>query len=164
LFFPSNTHNRLVNLLKTFIQSAILWTVFLYLVPTFLVKQDIWTFRPYILLGWLLFFIFSALGLYSGFVMSYHGDGTPLPLDCTNKLVIRGPYKYIRNPMAVAGIGQGISVGIIMGSPLVIIYALLGAFLWNFLVRPIEERDLENRFGKQFVHYKNDIHCWIPKF
>ncbi len=164
MFFPSNTHDRFINVLKTLIQSAIFWMVFLYLIPSFLVKYDLWAFSPYTLSGWFLFFMFSILNLYSGFIMSYHGEGTPLPIDCTHKLVIRGPYKLLRNPMALAGIGQGLSVGIILGSPFIIIYALFGAFLWHFWVRPLEEKDLENRFGSQYIEYKSDIRCWIPKF
>jgi len=91
------------------------------------------------------------------------GKGTPLPLDCPNQLVIKGPYKFVRNPMAVAGIGQGVSVGVIFGSYLVIIYALSGAFLWHLLVRPIEEKDLEERFGKAYLDYKLNTRCWIPR-
>lgn len=65
--------------------------------------------------------------------------------------------------MAVAGIGQGISVGIITGSWLVIIYAISGAFLWHYFVRPDEEDDLETRFGYHFKEYKERVGLWWPK-
>ena len=54
------------------------------------------------------------------------GEGTPLPLDQTNRLVVSGPYYYVRNPMAIAGIGQGLSVALIFQSLPVGIYSLLG--------------------------------------
>lgn len=113
-------------------------------------------------LGWVLFSLFSMLGLYSGYTMSWFGRGTPLPIDCPNLLVINGPYKYVRNPMAVAGIGQGISVGLIYGSYFVVAYSLIGAILWHVIVRPDEEQDLESRFGQQFLNYKCKVSCWIP--
>ena len=42
-----------------------------------------------------------------------------------NRLVIAGPYRWIRNPMAVAGIVQGVAVGIILHAWLVITYAVV---------------------------------------
>ena len=96
--------------------------------------------------------------------MSILGVGTPLPLDSPNFLVVKGPYKFVRNPMAIAGIGQGIAVGLFLGSFGVLIYALLGAILWHILVRPVEEKDLEKRFGKSYQRYKKEIKCWIPSF
>lgn len=94
--------------------------------------------------------------------MSQLGKGTPLPLDCPNELVIKGPYKYVRNPMAIGGIGQGISVGIYLGSILVVLYAITGAFIWHILVRPQEEKDLKKRFGDEYSNYKKTVHNWIP--
>lgn len=114
-------------------------------------------------MGWALFILFCLLGLWSGYTMSWYGKGTPLPLDCPQKLVIAGPYKFVRNPMALAGIGQGVSVGIILGSPFVIIYAISGAFLWHYLVKPSEEADLLGRFGEKYVEYCKHVKCWVPK-
>lgn len=76
-----------------------------------------------------LFVCFSSLGLTSSYFMVRDGDGTPLPLDQTNKLVVSGPYSYVRNPMAIASIVQGISVSVIFHSIPILAYALLGAIL-----------------------------------
>ena len=57
-----------------------------------------------------LFVVFSSIGVWSAVVMSRIGKGTPLPLDHASDLVVVGPYKYVRNPMAVSGIGQGLAV------------------------------------------------------
>lgn len=53
-----------------------------------------------------------------------------------NELVIAGPYRWVRNPMAVAGVAQAASVGLILGSWLVVVYAVGGALLWNVGIRP----------------------------
>ena len=105
----------------------------------------------------------SALGLSSAFVMSTRGHGTPLPSAMPNRLVIAGPYRWVRNPMAVAGILQGVAVGLILSSWLVVAYALVGSLLWNYAVRPSEEADLEARFGDDYVHYARDVRCWWPR-
>ena len=92
------------------------------------------------------------------------GEGTPLPLDQTNKLVISGPYQYVRNPMAIAGIGQGVAVSIIFQSLPILVYSLLGALVWHLAVRPFEERDMVKRFGESYVQYRERVSCWIPTF
>lgn len=167
IFNPSATKSNWTNLLKTFSQIIVFWLFFLYIIPNgIVVFQSYLSIRDFFrfeLGGWILFFCCSILGLYSGWTMSWKGKGTPLPMDCPNILVIDGPYKYVRNPMAVAGIGQGISVGLILGSWLVILYAISGAFLWHYFVRPAEEADLECRFGNDFNEYKKKIGLWWPK-
>lgn len=113
--------------------------------------------------GAVLFVGASAVGLWSGAVMSAHGDGTPLPIATARRLVIRGPYRFVRNPMAVAGITQGIAVGVMLSSWIVVIYAVCGSVVWNGAIRPLEERDLEARFGEEFRRYRDQVRCWMPR-
>jgi protein-S-isoprenylcysteine O-methyltransferase Ste14 len=47
-----------------------------------------------------------------------------------NRLVVAGPYRWVRNPMALASIAQGVAVGLILSSWLVVVYAVAGALLW----------------------------------
>ena len=168
MFKPATSTNRIWNLVKTFVQTGFFWLIFLYLIPLGISEIEyilnIEGFTAHKKIGWVLFFIFSLIGIHSGYTMSWSGKGTPLPLDCPNSLVIEGFYKTVRNPMAIAGIGQAICVGIIWGSYAIILYSIVGAFLWHILVRPIEERDLEKRFGKPYLEYKNRVKCWVPTF
>ena len=110
----------------------------------------------------LIVFAIVALGLWAASVMSTRGEGTPLPSAMANHLVIAGPYRWVRNPMAVAGIVQGVAIGLILSSWLVVVYAILGSLLWNYAIRPHEERDLEERFGDGFRRYRTAVACWIP--
>ncbi|WP_378148084.1 methyltransferase family protein [Cnuibacter sp. UC19_7] len=105
----------------------------------------------------------STLGLWSGVTMSALGDGTPLPAAMTTRLVVAGPYRWVRNPMALAGITQGAAVGLLLGSWLVVLYAVAGSAVWNLVVRPHEEDDLEARFGPDFVAYRTHVRCWLPR-
>jgi len=162
MFHPATSTNRYWNLFKTFLQTLVFWGVLLYVIPSFIAKIEFGAFEPMPVLGWIVFVLCGALGLYTGFTMSWKGEGTPLPTDCPRALVVSGPYQYVRNPMAVAGIGQGVAVALILGSSLVVLYALAGALLWHFAVRPIEEKDLKSRFGESYDEYKQTTRCWLP--
>lgn len=105
----------------------------------------------------------SALGLWAAYIMSTLGKGTPLPIAMPNRLVIAGPYLWVRNPMAISGITQGIAVGLMLSSWLVVAYAIAGSLVWNYAIRPFEEADLEQRFGEEFRQYRDTVPCWIPR-
>jgi protein-S-isoprenylcysteine O-methyltransferase Ste14 len=157
------------NIAKTAVQIVIFWGVLLFLLPYLLtlienrlgLSQFQFRFQP--TFASLLFICFSVLGLWSGYSMAVAGSGTPLPLDSPRQLVISGPYAYVRNPMVIAGLGQGVAVGFWLGSTLVMIYVLIGGLIWQFLVRPLEEEDMERRFGPAYLVYRQQVHCWQPR-
>lgn len=155
-------------LARTGLQTLFFWGTFLLVIPLVVsFVETRWSLRievPLVvhLAGGALLAAATALGIWSAVSMSVDGDGTPLPSQMARRLVISGPYRYVRNPMAVAGIAQGISVGLILGSWLVVAYSLFGSVLWNSVVRPLEEADLEERFGSEFVEYSRRVSCWVP--
>jgi protein-S-isoprenylcysteine O-methyltransferase Ste14 len=106
----------------------------------------------------------SLIGLSAAYTMAKIGRGTPLPIDTASKLVVKGIYKYVRNPMAISGVGQGLLVGILLGSPLVLLYALMGGFIWQIIFRQLEETDLARIFGAEYEDYRQKVRCWVPKF
>jgi hypothetical protein len=95
--------------------------------------------------------------------MALRGRGTPLPLCAAREFVTTGPYRHVRNPMAVAGIAQGVAVGVFFDSSLVVLYALAGAVLWHTAIRPPEERDLLARFPAAFPAYRDEVPLWVPR-
>ena len=96
-------------------------------------------------------------------VMARIGHGTPLPLSTARHLVIAGPYRFVRNPMAVAGIAQGVAVGLFLADGVIVAYALCGAVLWHTIARPPEERDLADRFGAAYARYRDAVPLWRPR-
>lgn len=168
LFRVSSSTNVFINSFKTIVQIICVWTITLVLFPILILKslghEIVPMYNLSFYVGSSLFFLFSLLGLWSAYTMVTIGLGTPLPLDQTNILVTKGPYKIVRNPMAMAGIGQAISIALIYKSIPILVYVLLGALLWQVVVRPIEEKDMLSRFGKEYIAYKNSVSCWIPKF
>lgn len=156
-------------LTKTFGQIVVVWSVILLIFPYLItILEDKigvvrWNFPGQAVTGAVLFVLLSIPGVWSAIVMSRKGKGTPLPLDHATSLVVSGPYAYVRNPMAVSGIGQGLAVAFILGSPLVAVYALMGSAIWQFVFRPLEEDDLAARFGDPYNVYRRAVRCWIPK-
>lgn len=158
-----------INLAKTLGQIAVFWSVFLLVLPRQLQALERALALPafhvpaQVPVAGVLFALLSALGLWSGATMAWLGSGTPLPLDTARELVVRGPYALVRNPMAVAGLGQGFAVGLGLGSWAVLLYVLVGAFLWQCLVRPREEAELLRRFGPAYARYRQAVRCWVPR-
>ena len=166
-FRPAKTSSLMVNGMKTTLQIICVWVITLVVFPVLLMRAfgEVTMadgFVRWIGLG--LFLVSSLLGAGSAYVMVRKGAGTPLPLDQTQKLVTQGPYKYVRNPMAIAGIGQGASISLLYWSLPVLAYALLGAVLWHLVVRPLEEENMLERFGTEYQQYRMKVKCWIPRW
>lgn len=154
---------------KTILQTVLVWGVFLWLIPMLLIRVEmaasISTFSSNRWSEWglLIFMVSSTLFLLSAWSIVWQGHGTPWPWDRSTHLVVAGPYRYVRNPMVIAGIGQGIASALILGSYLGFAYLVVGVALWNFVLRPMEEGDLAHRFGKPYVEYFQSVSAWIPR-
>lgn len=169
LFRPAAPASWPHHLRKTLLQCTIIWTVFLMVLPLTLVAVERqlgiprFSFVGQLQLGLALLLGFSALNLWSGGVLSRRGEGTPLPLECPRRLVVSGPYSYVRNPMAIAGLGQGLAVVLWLGSWMGLAYVAMGTLVWQYWARPPEERDLSTRFGRSYEKYRQSVRCWWPR-
>lgn len=156
------------NFAKTAVQIVCMWGTFLVALPqALLYGQNRAGIAGLVLPGQrafavVVFLAASAVGLASAYVVTRYGEGTPLPLDAARRLVIRGPYRYVRNPMAVAGLAQGACVGLWYGSWVILVYVALGACLWQFGARPREEEFLLGQFGARYARYRELVRCWLP--
>ena len=92
------------------------------------------------------------------------GEGTPAPFDPPRKLVIEGPYIYLRNPMMVGVWLVLIGESLIFGSVLLGAWFLVFCGLCLILIPVLEEPDLEKRFGEPYREYERKVPRWIPKF
>lgn len=156
-------------LVQTGMQIVVFWATCLAVIPLAIVWFETrWRLHlpmPIVVTvaGGILFVAASGLGLWSAHAMSTVGRGTPLPSAQPRHLVIAGPYRFVRNPMALAGIAQGVAVGMLVGSWLVVLYAVSGSLVWNYLIRPHEEDDLAERFGAEFERYRDSVGVWWPR-
>lgn len=155
--------------LMTTLQIVVFWGTCLGVIPLVIVAlEHRWQlalpWAPAVsVIGIVMLVLASALGIWTAVSMTREGRGTPLPAATATRLVTTGPYSVVRNPMAIAGIAQGVAVGIALGSWLVVLYALAGSLVWNYAIRPHEEADLELRFGAEFRRYSAEVRCWVPR-
>src|SRR5436190_19455985 len=100
-----------------------LWT---YFVPKWIVGTRAFESpRP---LGWIVVAIGAAIGLPCVWEFAWRGLGTPAPFDPPRRLVISGPYRFVRNPMylgmGIALIGEGLVYPNLTRLMLVLVVAL----------------------------------------
>jgi len=91
------------------------------------------------------------------------GLGTPAPVFPTRTLVIRGFYRYVRNPMYVSVILIIFGQGLFFGDVRLIVY---GLFLWlitHLFVVVYEEPTLRKSFGAEYERYCASVPRWIPR-
>lgn len=168
LFRVAPERTQIGHIFRTFLHTVVFWFISLVLIPWLLIQAEHALHIPSFstpLQSWLPcvgFTGFGLLNLTTGYVMSNWGKGTPLPLETASVLVVRGPYRFVRNPMAISGLSLGLMVGWWIGSWLTLTIVILAGITWHTFVRPIEEQDLEQRFGEDYITYKNQIRNWIP--
>jgi len=122
-------------------------------------------YEPFnLILGWLLIVVGWIFGIWSIYIQFTLGRGTPVPLMATQKLIIRPPYSYCRNPMALGAIVMYLGVAILFGSMGAVVLVLLGASLLLTYIKRIEEREMEIRFGQEYLNYKKQTPFLIPRF
>ncbi|HUT71308.1 MAG TPA: isoprenylcysteine carboxylmethyltransferase family protein [Desulfatiglandales bacterium] len=90
------------------------------------------------------------------------GAGTPAPWHPPKKLVVRGPYRYIRNPMITGVLLILLAEAVLLQSWPIAIWMMV-FFIGNPIYFPlIEEKGLEKRFGNEYRNYKAHVPRWIP--
>ena len=90
------------------------------------------------------------------------GKGTPIPFMATQKLVIKGPYMHCRNPMTLGTTVFYLGVAIWLGSISAIGLGLIYPVGILIYIKLIEERELEERFGSEYLEYKKSTPFLIP--
>lgn len=91
------------------------------------------------------------------------GRGTLAPWDPTRRLVVVGPYRYVRNPMIGAVAAMLLGEAFFFGSVLVAGWAVLFILVNHVYFLVSEEPGLQRRFGTAFVEYKKRVPRWLPR-
>ena len=115
-----------------------------------------------LILGGLLSVASWLLAIWSIYVQFTLGRGTPVPLMATQKLIVEPPYTYCRNPMALGAIGMYLGVAILIGSIGAGVLVLLGTTLLLSYIKYVEEKEMEIRFGQEYLAYKQRTPFLIP--
>jgi protein-S-isoprenylcysteine O-methyltransferase Ste14 len=91
------------------------------------------------------------------------GRGTLAPWDPTTRLVVRGPYRRVRNPMITGVLFVLLGEAALFGSVPLLIWAA-AFFAVNAVYMPlVEEPGLRRRFGEGYDAYRAAVPRWIPR-
>ena len=91
------------------------------------------------------------------------GRGTPVPLLPTERLVVTGFYRHVRNPMYVAVTTLIVGEALVLGSLPVLVYALVVWSAFHLFVLSFEEPRERRRFGAEYERYRAAVPRWIPR-
>jgi len=149
--------------------------IFWIIIPLFIIVVssyvDLWLYLPtfsYGLINPVVGLLFIIIGwLFANWTVKVQfslGRGTPIPMMATQRLVIQGPYAYCRNPMtlgtAIFYLGVAIWLGSFSAVGLGLVYPV-GILIY---IKLIEEKELEERFGSEYLEYKKSTPFLIPGF
>ena len=116
-----------------------------------------------LVLGVILLALGFALMVWCWSEFARRGRGTPAPFDPPRQLVIAGPYRYVRNPMYVAGILVILGQAALYRSMPLVGYAAVFLMASFAFVVGYEEQTLARRFGSEYAAYKGEVRRWIPR-
>jgi protein-S-isoprenylcysteine O-methyltransferase Ste14 len=91
------------------------------------------------------------------------GRGTPAPFDPPRRLVVRGPYRMVRNPMYVGAGLALVGAAIFYRSWAVLAYATLFLLVMHLFVVMYEEPTLRSTFGEDYDVYRTTGGRWWPR-
>ena len=91
------------------------------------------------------------------------GAGTPAPVAPTERLVVGGLYRCLRNPMYGAVLLAIAGQAILLGRWVLVSYGLAGAIAMVAFVKGYEEPTLARRYGEQYADYRRAVPGWWPR-
>jgi protein-S-isoprenylcysteine O-methyltransferase Ste14 len=154
---------RLFALTRTLVIAPAFVSLWMYFVPRWIIGPHAFdNARP---LGWIVVAIGAVIGLPCVWEFAWRGLGTPAPFDPPRRLVITGPYRFVRNPMYVgmgmALIGEALvfpNIMWLMLAMVVSLWAVVSVFIIEY-----EEPTLRRMFGADYEAYFREVHRWIPR-
>jgi protein-S-isoprenylcysteine O-methyltransferase Ste14 len=117
-------------------------------------------------------FLFALALLASGGVIyawcvwdfAVFGRGTPAPIDPPKKLVVRGLYRYTRNPIYLGVLTVLFGWAVMFRGMALLIYTFCVGICFHLFVVLYEERRLGQQFGAEYHDYCQKVSRWLPRF
>jgi protein-S-isoprenylcysteine O-methyltransferase Ste14 len=109
------------------------------------------------------FLMITGLILLSSTIQLFIKKGTIAPWNPTTKLIVSGVYGHVRNPMITGVFIVLTGESVLLGSISVTIWTILFALTNMIYVPLIEEPKLAERFGEEYLTYKENVPRWIPR-
>jgi protein-S-isoprenylcysteine O-methyltransferase Ste14 len=91
------------------------------------------------------------------------GRGTPAPFDPPRRLVVRGPYRRVRNPMYLGAALAVAGAALFYETAVLLAYAALFLLVMHVFVVWYEEPTLRRTFGDDYAAYCARVGRWWPR-
>ncbi|TPM08692.1 isoprenylcysteine carboxylmethyltransferase family protein [Mesorhizobium sp. B2-3-11] len=105
----------------------------------------------------------AAVLLHAFARFALEGLGTPAPVAPTERLVIGGIYRHVRNPMYVAVLSIILGQALLFSSWSIAAYAAIAAAAMVTFVKLYEEPTLAGRYGAEYEAYRRNVPGWLPR-
>ena len=150
---------------------SLLWTL---LLPGFFAGYLPWRYfglaqvqldfaRPTHVVGVVMITAGTALLLACIWEFARRGRGTLSPVDPPRELVVRGLYRYVRNPMYLSVTVIVLGEVLLTGSRALLAYWAIWFVAVNLFVIGYEEPNLRRRFGESYARYTQTVRRWVPR-
>ena len=114
-------------------------------------------------LGWLLVLAGAAVLAHAFVAFAWHGRGTPAPAAPTERLVVEGAYRYVRNPMYVAVFAVVLGQVLLFESWGLFAYLVILSTAVTVFVRIYEEPTLHEVYGRSYEEFCANVPRWLPR-
>lgn len=143
------------------------WLLFLYLPSLFIewnaeLGWPVWHSGPTRAVGALLMLAGGGVILHCTGLFAFVGRGTPVPVAPPDKLVIRGLYRYSRNPIYVANVVVWLGIFLWEGHAALLVLTTLAIAITELVIVVSEEPGLRRRFGSEYENYCTRVPRWLP--
>jgi protein-S-isoprenylcysteine O-methyltransferase Ste14 len=113
--------------------------------------------------GWLLVLAGAAVLVHAFVAFAWHGRGTPAPTAPTERLVVEGAYRYVRNPMYVAVLAVVLGQVLLFASWGLFTYLVILALTVDVFVHTYEEPTLRESYGAAYDDFCAHVPRWLPR-
>jgi protein-S-isoprenylcysteine O-methyltransferase Ste14 len=134
-----------------------------WLIDRWHVHASFFGFTALRIMGVLLMAVGAVILIEAFLRFALQGMGTPAPIFPTRHLVVRGSYRYVRNPMYVAVVSLILGQGFFFGDIRVLIYGLCAWLVSHLFVLIYEEPTLRRSFPGDYEGFTTHVPRWIPR-
>jgi len=157
---------RILNAIFSVALTLIFSVLVVYFIPRWIIDSDFHLFPlqiggfRFIGLAPIILGIVTMVGFIWGWTLS--GTGTPLQFDLPKELIVRGSYRYTRNPMYVGYFLILFGESILFQSSALLFYLLVSFLFFHTVVVLLEEPMLKLKFGESYEQYCRSVPRWVP--
>jgi protein-S-isoprenylcysteine O-methyltransferase Ste14 len=153
-------------LLKTIIFTFVVPGTVTILIPYWLLSsrsvQPSSTLGAFRYFGVLPILIGASIYFWCAWDFTFTGRGTPAPIDPPKELVVRGLYRYVRNPMYVGVLSVLLGEALFFASRTLLQYSVIVFGFFYLFVVIFEEPVLQSKFGESYQKYRQNVPRFLP--